>query len=97
MGLGLECGAVTGAFLILGLGLGEVPLEKDARSRSYEMARDFARRFVGLHGAIQCKELLGVDLATAEGREEAAKRNLFKTVCPVYVKDAALILSEIMR
>lgn len=97
MGQGLTCGAVTGAFMIMGLVLDEV-IGNDRRARysCYAMVREFVRRFESRHGSIVCQELLGVDLGTDEGMKEAQERNLFRTVCPVYVKDAARILKELM-
>jgi hypothetical protein len=56
---------------------------------------DDRRRFEALHGTIVCRELLGVDLSTMEGQGKAIKENLFHTLCPVVVRDAAQILLEI--
>ncbi len=97
MGFGGICGAVTGSFLVLGLWLGDVQEEKTARYRTYDLVRDFIRRFEQKRGTIQCRELLGgVDLGTPEGRAEAERKKLFSEVCPGYVEDAACILEEMM-
>jgi hypothetical protein len=37
-----------------------------------------------------------VDLATTEGRREAVDRQLFTSVCPDFVKDAARILDDLL-
>ena len=67
--------------------------ERQARNKTYDLNREFIKRFQALHGTILCKELLGgVDLSAPEGRQEAADRKLFTTVCPTFVRDAALIL-----
>lgn len=97
MGMGRDCGAVTGAFMVLGFTVQEAATEKDARFRVYDLVKELRRRFEALHGTIVCRELLGVDPATQEGREKAVKENLFRTLCPVMVRDAAQILSDMTR
>jgi len=94
MGMGRECGAVTGALMILGYKVTDAPSEKEARYRAYDLAREFVRLFEKKRGTIICRDLLGVDLGTQEGRDRAIKDNLFRTLCPVFVRDAAQILSQ---
>lgn len=94
MGMGRDCGAVTGSFLILGFTVRNSAGEKDARFKVYDLVKDFARRFEAKHGTIVCRELLGIDPGTDEGREKAVKDNLFRSICPVMVRDAAQILWE---
>lgn len=96
MGMGRECGAVTGAFMVLGFTVLDAATEKDARFRVYELAKEFRRRFEAIHGTIVCRELLGVDPGTPEGRDKAVKENLFRTLCPTMVRDAAQILSDMI-
>jgi C_GCAxxG_C_C family probable redox protein len=95
--LGEACGAVTGAFLLIGLKLGRTRADDlAARERTYEAQRLFAERFKGLHGSIQCRGLLGVDIGTEEGRRLARERNLYRTLCAKYVENAAAIVGEIL-
>jgi C_GCAxxG_C_C family probable redox protein len=96
MGMGQECGAVTGAFMVLGFSVQNAASEKEARFRVYDLVKEFVHRFEGMHGTIVCRELLGVDPGTAEGRDKAVKNNLFRTLCPVMVRHAAQILSEMI-
>jgi C_GCAxxG_C_C family probable redox protein len=95
MGMGRECGAVTGAMMILGFKVKESSTEKETRYRVYDLVRELVRRFEQKHGTIICKDLLGVDIGTPEGREKAIKGNLFRTLCPAFVRDAAQILADI--
>ena len=98
MGLGLTCGAVTGAFIVLGCTQGEVEADdRRARYNTYDLAKEFRLRFEARRGTIQCMELLGVDLGTVEGLQEAKDRNLFRTLCPGFVHDAAEILDEMIH
>jgi C_GCAxxG_C_C family probable redox protein len=94
MGMGRECGAVTGAMMILGFKVQEASSEKDTRYRVYDLVKEFIRLFERTHGTIICKDLLGVDLGTQEGRNRATKNNLFRTLCPGFVRDAAQILAN---
>lgn len=98
MGTGGICGAVTGAYMILGLLVGEDEDERRARFRTYDLVGEFARRFEARRGTLVCKSLLdGVDLGTEAGRKEAVEKNLFREVCPGYVRDAGEILEELAR
>jgi C_GCAxxG_C_C family probable redox protein len=94
MGMGRECGAVTGALMILGLKVQEAPSERETRYKVYDLVREFVRLFEEKHGSILCKNMLGVDLGTPEGRDKAVKGNLFRTLCPGFVRDAAQILAD---
>ena len=94
MGMGRECGAVTGALMIVGFKVQEATSEKETRYRVYDLAREFVRLFEEKRGTILCKDLLGVDLGTPEGRDKAIKDNLFRTLCPGFVRDAAQILAD---
>ena len=89
------CGAVTGAFMVIGAkdGLTDVS-NKAPLGKTYQGVRNFANRFRELHGTIMCKELLCLDLNTDEGQKELREKNLLKTVCAECVRDAARILEE---
>ena len=95
MGLGKECGAVTGAFMVIGFKIHGEKDERDARSKSHDLVKEFIRRFEAQHDTIVCKDLIGADLATVSGREKATKENVFQTHCPKFVKTASEILLDI--
>lgn len=95
--LGEACGAVTGAFMLIGLKYGRTKADDlEARDRTYAKMRRFAERFKALHCSIQCRCLLGLDLGTEEGLRLAREKNLFQTLCAKYVQDAATIVEEIL-
>jgi C_GCAxxG_C_C family probable redox protein len=92
-GMGLTCGAVTGALMVLGLKYGRtLSNDIDAKERNYEQAREFVKRFKKRHGVTGCSELLGYDISTPEGKAIIEEKNLFNTLCPGFVKTAAEIL-----
>jgi C_GCAxxG_C_C family probable redox protein len=95
--LGEACGAVTGAFMLIGLKYGRVRAEDlDAKERTYALMRTFAEKFRAKHGSIQCPCLLGLDLGTEEGMRLAKEKNLFQTRCVQYVQNAAELIEEIL-
>lgn len=92
------CGAVTGAFMVLGLARGmsrpEQPQEKE---KVYALVREFASRFTRAHGALACRDLLGVDIGTPDGLARAREANLFSTRCTGYIRGAVEILEGMLR
>jgi len=95
--LGEACGAVTGAFMLIGLKYGRTKADDlEARDRTYAKMRQFTVRFKALHCSIQCRCLLGLDLGTEEGMRLAREKNLFQTICVKYVQDAATIVEEFL-
>jgi len=95
--LGEACGAVTAAFMLIGLKYGRTKAyDLEARDRTYAKMRQFTDRFKALHCSIQCRCLLGLDLGTEEGMRLAREKNLFQTICVKYVQDAATIVEEFL-
>jgi C_GCAxxG_C_C family probable redox protein len=92
------CGAVTGAYMILGLAQkvsSDKPREKlDA---TYALMTDFNRRFKQLHGSLNCTELIGYDLSVPEKAAEARQNKVFGTVCAGLVRDSAKILEDLLQ
>ena len=92
------CGAVTGAYMVLGLSFADQEsCRSTGRKQVYEAVAEFTRRFREHHRTLDCKELLGCNIMTPEGKETANQKNLFKTVCPKFVEDAARILEEMIE
>jgi C_GCAxxG_C_C family probable redox protein len=95
---GATCGALTGAFMALGLAFGMKELgDQEAKERTYALVAEASRRFRERTGALACRDLLGVDLGTPEGLQAARDRNLFATQCAGYVKTAAEIVEQMLR
>jgi C_GCAxxG_C_C family probable redox protein len=95
---GNTCGAVTGAFMVIGLRHGMTKAEDNkAKEKTYELAREFTVRFTSRNKSIVCRELLGHDLSTHEGREAVKEKKLATTLCPKFVQDAVEIVEEIVK
>jgi C_GCAxxG_C_C family probable redox protein len=91
------CGAVTGAFMLIGLAHGKwQPDDNESKEKTYALIREFTAAFTDLNKFINCRELLGCDISTPEGLKKAREAGLFATKCKKYVKDAATIIERIL-
>ena len=83
------CGAVSGAVLVVGLKHG------DDRAVCNLKTEEYIRSFREQNGSIICRDLLGCDISTPDGKETAVTNNLFKTRCVDMVISAAQILDKL--
>ena len=91
------CGAVTGAFMVIGFLRGKYKQGDDeAKEHTNKLIQEFSRKFAESHGSINCKALINYDLNTEEGRLEAEKADVFFKKCSNFVKEAVEILEEIL-
>ncbi|GFE59886.1 C-GCAxxG-C-C family protein [Geobacter sp. AOG2] len=97
MGRGSECGAVTGAFMVIGMKCGKtVDNDSHADDETFTRVAEFVREFEARHKHIGCSGLLGTDMGTPEGVKKAADAGYFTSRCPGYVKTAAEILDKLL-
>ncbi len=95
--MGEICGAVTGAFMVIGLKHGgTIAEDEQSEEKTYSLVNEFVNRFKSRNGSIVCRELLGCDISTPEGLNTAREKKLFTTLCPKYVRDAAEIIEQIL-
>lgn len=95
---GRTCGAVTGAYMALGLKYGDgSPEDEGAKTKVCGLVQEFDREFVKKHGTTVCNELLGCDISIPEVRKEAGEKGLFFTICPKVVEDAAEIAGRLLE
>lgn len=81
-----ECGAVTGAYMVISFLYGRTKAEDgEARLKTFRLVKEFAKRFKEQQGSTVCRELL-------EG-----KSGSHYDMCSDYVKDACLILEELLE
>ena len=94
---GQMCGAVTGALMALGLRHGtSKPGEHERKEEQYCIANRFMSLFRERYGSLSCRDLLGCDIGTPEGRKEAHDKGLFDEFCPRLVADAIQLSGEMM-
>ena len=94
---GRTCGAVTGAYMVIGLkyGMG-TDKDQDAKDRTYQIVNDFSNKFQEKNGSMMCREILGCDITTTEGRAYFDKNELLEKKCFRCVESAAEILENIL-
>lgn len=90
MTTGHECGAVTAAYMVLGLAYG--PKER----KVFPKVGAFNKEFMARHRELGCSQLLGVNMGTKEGMKEAERKGIIASRCPGYVKSAAEILEKML-
>ena len=95
--MGKTCGAVTGAFMTIGLQHGNTSAEdKQTKEKVYSLIQEFVAEFEARNGSIVCNELLDYDISVPEQTQAARDAGLFNTLCPKLVRDAAEIVEQIL-
>jgi len=88
------CGALTGAFMVIGMKYGNIdPKDLKTKLTAYDMVRELYKKFEEKHGTAECKELL-IKYADAKSVEA---RDHHKIICNSLVKDATNMLEEIFK
>ena len=96
-GNGGECGAVSGAYLVLGLKYGlPHPGDPEGFQQMFAKVAEFSARFKTLHKELDCSRLIGLDLFCEEGRARFVRENIKATHCCSFVADTIGILEEMM-
>jgi len=97
MGLmGETCGAVTGAFMVIGLKHGAADAEnKTSKTRTYELVKEFTERFKARNGSIVCRDLIDFDPSVKKDLDPDEWSKIIEK-CPEYITSAAEILKEIL-
>ncbi len=94
---GGTCGAVSSAFMVIGLKHGRIQAEDlEAREKTYEKVLEFIELFTASNGSTVCKVLLGYDLSSPEGFQQAVDSGLFDTLCPKLIQSSIEILEKIL-
>ncbi len=88
------CGAVTGAYMVIGMKHGHSTSDSEEKAKTKVQVQKFNEKFIEERGSLICKKLLDFDISTAEGLSAVRERNLFKTKCPGFIKSACNILEE---
>lgn len=93
--LGETCGAVTAAYMVIGLKYGANSV-KDSYSREliYQSVADFSDLFKERNGSTYCRDLIGdIGMSTIEGRKHIREKGRV----PQIVTDAIIILEDIFK
>jgi C_GCAxxG_C_C family probable redox protein len=88
------CGAVSGAIMGIGLAAGRSSPAVSVDS-SYSLTQELIGRFEKQHGSVNCRQLIGCDLATEEGQRLFERNHLIER-CQQYVGDAARMAMSLL-
>ena len=95
--MGKTCGAVTGAFMVIGLKYGMTAVDGTQSHReAFARVREFSEKFREKHGSITCATLLGFDISKREEFSQALKDGVPQKICPQLVQDAAEIVESLI-
>jgi C_GCAxxG_C_C family probable redox protein len=96
--MGETCGAVTGAFMVIGLKYGMTVLDGSQSHRdAFAKVREFAEKFRAQNGSIVCRDLLGFDINDREVFREARRNGIPQKICPKLVCNAAAIVESLIE
>ncbi len=96
--LQVTCGAVTGAYMAIGLkhgkSLGDMGDEK--KENTYSLVKTFDKEFKKIFSTTICRELMQCDLNTEEGKKFVSENKLTQKVCERCIKEAVKIVEKIL-
>lgn len=91
----LTCGALTGAYMVIGYLHGmHAPDDDLASEKAARMIQKFTADFKEKYGHSDCFSLIGVDLSTEEGRKEAEEKNLYELKCEKFILEIVDMLEK---
>ena len=91
---GEVCGAISGAALVVGLKYGHCRAgDREAKQLCYAKTVELMEQFRARKGVVCCRDILGCDLSTPEGREKA--KDQFQTTYVGMVETAVCLLEEL--
>lgn len=94
---GNTCGAVVGAFLVLGLKYGiDNSSDTVGKEKTRKILDRFSERFKETYPSLKCKDILGADVSRPEELELLRAENKFADFCPHVVEIAATIVEELL-
>jgi len=88
------CGAVTGAYMVIGMKHGHSSSNPDEKANTKMQVKKFNEKFIAEHGSLICKKLTGFDISTPEGGAAASAAGIFETRCPAFIKTSCKILED---
>jgi C_GCAxxG_C_C family probable redox protein len=94
------CGALTGAFMVIGLKYGKVITDGSRygtdTETTYRLVAEIAKKFKEKNGSIYCRDLIEHDLSDPVERAKVVKLGLFKATCGKAILDAVDLLEEVL-
>jgi C_GCAxxG_C_C family probable redox protein len=92
---GETCGAISGAFMVIGLKYGSPESRnKEAGEKISRLTAEFLKRFRSRNSSLSCRELLGFNIGETD-HFNGRVSNIIAEKCPKFVRDSAEIIEEI--
>ncbi len=89
------CGAATGAYMLIGGKYGMTDCaDQPSKFHTYDVMREFTRKFLEKNGALHCRDLLGCEMTTEEGMEYIRINKKFETTCRQCIECASNFVEE---
>jgi len=89
-----KCGALTGAFMVLGLAYGNTdPGDMDTKLAAYRKVQELNRQMTGIYGTSICSELL----EKYTTKEDVQARNHHKIICSRIIGEVAGLLYDMLN
>ena len=92
---GGTCGAVSGAYMVLGLEYSSTGPE--TRDKMREKVEIFNQKYTEKMGSLICKDILNLDISTEEGFKKALEEKKFEEICPRAMVAAIEVLDEMVK
>jgi C_GCAxxG_C_C family probable redox protein len=83
---GSVCGALTGAFMAVGLKYGANEINLQKKADAYAKTQTLYKLFEKQHGSVMCRNLIKYDLSNPEQFAKAKQEDAFEKVCTVLIK-----------
>lgn len=93
--MGETCGAVTGAFMAIGLQFGSTETTPEVKDTIAERIRECAQQFTARNSSLTCRGLLGYEIGTPDGRKAIKENHLSETVCMKAIRDVVEIIEAL--
>ena len=88
------CGALTGAFMILGFKFGNSNADDfQTKIASYQLVQEITAKFEKIHGTSMCEDLI----YTHASEEQVIKREHHRLICRKVIADAVELLEEMLK
>ncbi len=92
------CGAITGAFMVIGYLRGKYQDgDEESAEKTNKLIQEFSKKFSKKHGSINCKSLINFDLNNDKDLQAAKNADVFNKKCAFFVKTAVEMLEETLK
>ena len=99
--LGEVCGALTGAFMVIGLKYGRSETDGTKygpkTEATYALVAELAAKFKERNLSVYCEDLVGHDLSIPEEREKARQEGVFASTCSKCIQGAAELVELALK